>query len=112
MASLGSIGKNLDIKTLGLALLGGAGVAFVLSKMGNGQASAMNANMIAMQNEYPGIGIPGFPGVVKSRGFPDQSIKYNNIPSPMVEYLVPYDSSGRFANVAGAYDRCDSITFP
>lgn len=111
--ALGNIAKGLDIKTLGLALGGGLLAAVILSKVNaTGTAMAANATIQAMANEYPGIAIPTYGGVVKSRGFPDQSIKYNSLPSPMVEYLVPYDSSGRYAQVTGAYDRCNAVTFP
>jgi hypothetical protein len=50
---------------------------------------------------------------VFSRGFPDQSIKHNVVPSASmgIEMQVPFDSSGRWSKVTGAYDRCDAQIF-
>ncbi len=51
---------------------------------------------------------------VYSRGFPDQSIKHNVVPSASmgIEMQVPFDSSGRWSKVTGAYDRCDALIWP
>lgn len=50
---------------------------------------------------------------IVSRAFPDRSNLYNSIPSPMVENLVPFDITGRYSTVTGAYDnKCDYNVFP
>jgi len=50
---------------------------------------------------------------IVSRAFPDRSNLYNSVPSPMVENLVPFDITGRYSTVTGAYDnKCDYNVFP
>lgn len=105
--------KNNDIVTLGLgALVIGGAAAFILNKVAgvniNGIVNnAINRMSTAHANAATAIGTNTGTMMGYSRGFPDRSILFNSLPSPSVEHLVGYDATGRYANITGAYDKCD-----
>lgn len=103
---LGNINSNAQ--SLIAAGLIGIAAAYAITKLNlfgglNFASPAAVSNAMAASGAIP----------VYSRGFPDQSIKANVVPtwSMGVESWVPYDSSGRFAKVAGPYDGCDKNLF-
>lgn len=104
-------------KNLVYAGLAGIAAAFILSKANvNSIKTAANQsiNMMAQSHPLAAPAIATALGQVPtySRAFPDRSFLFNSLPSPMVEHLVPFDVAGRYANITGAYDRCDAVTFP
>lgn len=100
------------------AMAAGLGVvaALVLSKANVSAMKNIASNQI---NQYaqahplaaPAIATATGMAPIYSRNFPDRSNLFNSLPSPSVEHLVPFDVTGRYANVTGAYDKCDSQTY-
>ena len=108
--------KGSNLMWIGGAAIVGAAAAMLLSGTSLGDvknAAGKKINSIVSANPASAKVMGQMTGnrPVYSRGFPDQSIKFNSIPSPMVEPLVPFDSSGRYAQVTGPYDGCDSRLF-
>lgn len=104
------------------ALILGAGAvgvvaAFVLSKANIGSMKSMANNTINdLANSHPlaAEALATHSGMKPrySRAFPHNCfLKDNSVPSPSVENLVPFDSSGLYAKVSGVYDGCDNNLF-
>src|SRR3982751_6955005 len=87
----------------GAALVGGALAMMMAGGGGLGAAAKDKINQIA--GAYPAsinnaqVAMGQRP--IYSRAFPDRSNLFNSLPSPMVEHNVPFDSSGRWAQVTG-----------
>lgn len=110
--------NNNSLYTIGLAAIGGIVAALVLSKQNVNTIKNMAAGQItSMAMAHPlapmavGTAMGKLP--ITSRAFPDRSFLFNSLPSPSVEHNVPFDITGRFSTITGAYDnKCDYQVFP
>ena len=99
----------------GAALLGGAAAMLLTGTSLSSITGAASQKINQIAGAYPASVANAQAAMgqrpIYSRAFPDRSNLFNSLPSPMVEHNVPFDISGRWAQVTGLYDGCDSRLF-